>query len=236
MAHDSRGAPLKKGDRVILEAVLLDNPLDDSGYCNCKLQIVTPEQRDPPPMKGDVLSAVNTRHLTKIGACFVLFVWLCSIAAGQQGPGASRLDRKVDGHNAYNAGRSAEPPTAEADKLHMTLVTSDNYQANQRERNVISWLNYDPRLAKLRAGTRFNWYTASNPHFHDRLRYSLGEALPILAIQKPDGEVLLNVTAISMPQTAGELADMADDAVNHRYKAPELHRPGLRQPGRRGVP
>src|SRR4051794_29305111 len=118
----------------------------------------------------------------------------------QQQPQVNRLDRKVDGSTQYNIGRSAEPPTAEAEKLFFTLVTSDAWQSDARERQIVSWLNNDPRLAKPRGGTRFNWYVASNPLYRDRLRYKLGEALPILAIQRPDGEVLLNVTALSMPR------------------------------------
>jgi hypothetical protein len=134
----------------------------------------------------------------------------------------NRLDRKVDGHTNYNIGRSAEPPTAESEKLFFTLITSDSYQSNDRERKLVSWMNYDPRLAKLRGSTRFNWYTASNPLYRDRIRYKLGESLPIVAIQRPDGEVLLNVTALSMPVSSGELADMCDDAVNARYAAPAV--------------
>ncbi len=135
-------------------------------------------------------------------------------------PATNRLDRKVDGHTQYNIGRAAEPPSSEAEKLFMTLITSDSWQNNERERQLVSWLNNDQRLAKLRNGTRFNWYSASNPHYRDRLRYKFGEALPILAIQRPDGEAVLNVTAISMPRTSGELADMADDAINARYAPP----------------
>jgi hypothetical protein len=139
-----------------------------------------------------------------------------------QQPTVNRLDRKLDGSPTYNIGRSAEPPTAEAEKLFFTLVTSDAWQSDARERQIVSWLNNDPRLAKLRGGTRFNWYVASNPLYRDRLRYKLGEALPILAIQRPDGEVLLNVTALSMPRSSGELADLCDDAVNARYAAPAV--------------
>jgi hypothetical protein len=135
-------------------------------------------------------------------------------------PPASRLDRKVDGAGNYNIGRSAEAPSSESEKLFLTLITSDAYQQNDREKNLVSWFNFDPRLAKLRGSTRFNWYLNSNPHYRDRLRLKFGEALPIVAIQRPDGEVLLNVTAISMPRTSGELADMCDDAVNARYAPP----------------
>jgi hypothetical protein len=140
----------------------------------------------------------------------------------QPQPTVNRLDRKVDGHDQYNVGRSAEPPTSEADKLFMVLITSDAYMQDERQRNLVSWFNYNPRLAKLRSTTRFNWYAQSSPHYRDRLRFKLGEALPIVAITKPDGEVLLNVTAISMPGTAGELADLCDDAVNARYAPPPV--------------
>ena len=133
---------------------------------------------------------------------------------------ASRLDRQVDGSHAYNMGRSAEVPTAEASRPFMTLITSDHYQQNQRERDLVSWFNTNPRLAKLRTTCRCNWYTSAYPHFRDQLRLKCGEALPIVAIQRPDGQAILNVTGLSMPRTSGELADMCDDALNQAYAAP----------------
>lgn len=137
-----------------------------------------------------------------------------------QPPPVSRLDVKVDGSHAYNAGRSAEVPTSEASRPFLTLITSDHWQQNQRERDLVSWLTNNARLAKLRTTCRFNWYTGTNPHYRDQLRYKFGEALPIVCIQRPDGQAILNVTAISMPRSAGELADMCDDALNQQYAAP----------------
>lgn len=75
MSHDSRGALLKKGDTVLIEGVLIDDPSQDNGYCNCNVQIVTPEQSDKPPMQPSSISAINTRMLTKVGACIMLLIF-----------------------------------------------------------------------------------------------------------------------------------------------------------------
>jgi hypothetical protein len=187
-------------------------------------------------------ATVSCKDFIKVALWLLTFGALCAVGgecSAQQrpsfGPGyyqppaVNRLDQKVDGHTQYNIGRSAEPPTAEAEKLFFTVVTSDAWQSNDRERQLIGWLNNDPRLGKLRSNCRFNWYVASNPHYRDRLRFKYGEALPIVNISRPDGEAILHVTALSLPRTSGELADMADDAVNAKYAPPPVRSGG---PGR----
>jgi hypothetical protein len=75
--HDSRGAALKVGDRVLLEGELTQVCDSDNGYCNCNVKIVTPDQRDKPPMDPPSLSAINTRMLTKVGAALLLIAACC---------------------------------------------------------------------------------------------------------------------------------------------------------------
>jgi hypothetical protein len=99
MSHDSRGALLKKGDRVLIEGVLVDNPQPDNGYCNCRVKIITPEQRDKPPMDGDTLSAINTRMLTKIRS---------GHSAGTEPlPGSCRSKAKAGGPGRQGRSRSS---------------------------------------------------------------------------------------------------------------------------------
>jgi hypothetical protein len=131
----------------------------------------------------------------------------------------SIIDKKVDGHAGYNAGRAAEPPSSESEKLWMFLITSDQWQTNPREKEVVGYFQ-NQRLSRVWASTRHQWYTQSNPHYKDRLRAYMGDALPIVCVQRPDGEVLLNVTGLSMPHSANELADLVDDSINARYAPP----------------
>lgn len=66
--HDSRGAQLKVGDRVIIEAEVKElQPSADADYCNVTIQVVTPEQTNKTPMSPPSLSAINTKMLTKVG-------------------------------------------------------------------------------------------------------------------------------------------------------------------------
>jgi hypothetical protein len=66
--HDSRGAPLKVGDRVLLEAEVTSCGSDDAGgYCNVTVQVVTPQQPSPPAMTPPTVSALNTKMVTKVG-------------------------------------------------------------------------------------------------------------------------------------------------------------------------
>lgn len=66
--HDSRGAQLNVGDRVLIEAEVKELCAGaDPNYCNVTISVVTPEQRDKTPMVPPTLSAINTKMLTKVG-------------------------------------------------------------------------------------------------------------------------------------------------------------------------
>ena len=67
--HDSRGAELKVGDRVLIEAEVKELQANgDANYCNVTVQVVTPQQANGTPMIPPSLSAINTKMLTKVGA------------------------------------------------------------------------------------------------------------------------------------------------------------------------
>lgn len=129
------------------------------------------------------------------------------------------LDLKMDGSSRYNEGRVTDLPQGPG-KLYCTLVVGDNWQSDPRQAALINWFDKDPRLARYKSETFFNSYTTGNPHFRDRLRNKVGDAVPMVSLLLPDGEVLLNVTAVSMPRSSGELADMIDDAVASRFSPP----------------
>lgn len=132
-----------------------------------------------------------------------------------------RLDRKVDGAQHYNADRVTDLPTGEQ-KLYTTVTVSDGWEQDPRQKAIVDWFRTDGRLARLRAQTHFNEYTPSNPHFKERLRASYGDAVPMVTIQQADGQILMHVTAKSMPHSAGELADLVDDSLAQRYAPPRF--------------
>jgi hypothetical protein len=137
----------------------------------------------------------------------------------QYRPATSPLDRKVDGSDHYNADLVTDLPQDEG-KLYLTLIVSE--PMDERQQQIAEWFTRDPRLVHFRSQCHWNFYSTTNPHFTDRLYHRVGAAVPIVCMQKPDGEVLLNVTARSMPRTAGELADMINDAVQVRYAPPDF--------------
>lgn len=85
MSHDSRGALLKKGDRVLVEGILTEDPSADGGYCNAHVKFVTPEQRDPPPMSPPN-DTFNTRMLTKVGTAAVVLLLMILPAVANAWP------------------------------------------------------------------------------------------------------------------------------------------------------
>lgn len=66
--HDSRGAQLKVGDRVMIEAEITElQPTADANYCNVYVNAITPDQTNPTPMTPPSHMVFNTKMLTKIG-------------------------------------------------------------------------------------------------------------------------------------------------------------------------
>lgn len=67
--HDSRGAELKVGDRVLVEAEIVNlSTGGDENYCCVDIQVVTPEQVGKDKvMQPPKFSALSTKMLTKVG-------------------------------------------------------------------------------------------------------------------------------------------------------------------------
>jgi hypothetical protein len=66
--HDSRGAKLNVGDRVIVECEITElQPEADPNYCNVYIKAITPDQRDATPMSPPSNMVFNTKMLTKVG-------------------------------------------------------------------------------------------------------------------------------------------------------------------------
>lgn len=71
--HDSRGASLNIGDRVLIEAEVTDLNGGDQNYCCCGVKVVTPEQPGKEKvMSPPTFSAMSTKFLTKVGAAILL--------------------------------------------------------------------------------------------------------------------------------------------------------------------
>ena len=142
---------------------------------------------------------------------------------GPSGQYVDHRDRKVDGSYGYNADLVTDLPQAGEQKLYLTLTTADPPTA--RDQQVAEWFRTDSRLVHFRVQTHFNWYTTANPHYRERLYKSYGSGVPIVTLQKPDGEILFHAhsgTGGRMPATSGELADMINAAVQQKYAPPDF--------------
>lgn len=141
----------------------------------------------------------------------------------QPRPVVDHRDRLVDGSAGYNADLITDLPQAAEERLYLTLTTSS--PPTSRDAELFAWFSRDPRLVHFRSQTHFNHYTTASPHYRERLYKSYGTAVPIVTLQKPDGEILLHVYSGpdgKMPATSGELADMINASVQQRYAPPSF--------------
>lgn len=69
------------------------------------------------------------------------------------------------------------------------------------------WLMFNPRLARLKAETRFNHYTPDNPMYRERVCTWLNGAYPIVALQQADGQVVFKASGSTIPRSPDALAD-----------------------------
>src|SRR5580692_7497103 len=76
--HDSRGAPLKVGDRVLIEAEVCQlSEGGDENYCCVDVQVIAPEQVNKDKvMSPPKFTSLSTRMLTRVGAAVMLVLAL----------------------------------------------------------------------------------------------------------------------------------------------------------------
>lgn len=136
------------------------------------------------------------------------------------------LDRKVDGSVFYNSGKVADMPVGSS-KMYTTIILGSDYLSDsasgERQRAILSWFTLDQRLVKVRTESNFNVYDSTNPHFTERLREYVGDAVPIVMIQDANGSVKFCVNGSPsghLPNTSGELADMIYESIEPLNRAP----------------
>src|SRR3990167_6181957 len=74
--HDSRGAEIKVGDRVLIEAEVTELQGGDENFCCCAIKVVLPDQagKEKVMEHRPTLSALSTKMLTKIGAAVIALI------------------------------------------------------------------------------------------------------------------------------------------------------------------
>lgn len=100
--HDSRGAEVKVGDHVLIEAEVVQVATGgDENYCVADVQVVTPDQPGkekvmPPPK----VTSLSTRMLTKVGLFLSMFLVASSTASAD---GTIAEGSTIDGY-VYKGG------------------------------------------------------------------------------------------------------------------------------------
>jgi hypothetical protein len=205
MSHDSRGALLKKGDRVLVEFELTDDPTADEGYCNANCTAVVPEQTAKPPMVPPHV-VFNTRMLTKVGALVLWAVALCTAAGAQQTEGqADQVDAAeiarwgdrvvVAGEGPRDSGellfsQAMAPPEDDSDQWYITVWGSSR-DANSL--GVVKGFERDPNLTIFTAAApgkrpwaHFNFYQAEDRTQRFRFQNAkMAGPWPIITVQPP---------------------------------------------------
>ena len=67
--HDSRGAAIKVGDRVLIEAEVTELNGGDENFCCCSVKVLLPDQtgKDKVMEHRPTVTAMSTKMLTKVG-------------------------------------------------------------------------------------------------------------------------------------------------------------------------
>lgn len=141
---------------------------------------------------------------------------------------ADPFTRTVDGHSAYNVGMAIDVP-AGVNKPYLTVCVSDDWRNDPRQTAVVSWFETNARLRELRSKTHFNLYVGSDPNFQSSLRGAVGDAFPIVVLQRggvpnvpPIGHVDTKCSAKSMPASADDLADLIWNGMRAAYAPPQF--------------
>lgn len=102
----------------------------------------------------------------------------------------------------------------DGNQWYTTVVTSANYQSNPREREFLTWFSTEPRLASLRAQTKWTHYKTTDRLYHSRYAmYTAPSEAPAIVVQMPDGRQCFKANIQTMPDSPQELADAIQQKI-----------------------
>ncbi|MGE4136425.1 MAG: hypothetical protein AB7E98_12005 [Pirellulales bacterium] len=147
----------------------------------------------------------------------VLLVALCLVSAGW-----FSLAPQAHAFVLANIAQERVIQLPEDGQVWATIVfTSDHWQTNPLERQVLAWFDSDPRLASLKAQTKFYHYTASDPAYthvpinkpgHSFAQIVQGQ-FPCVIVQTFEGTKVFKVSGEHMPRQANALAHGISQAL-----------------------
>lgn len=139
--HDSRGASLKVGDRVLIEAEIIElNSGGDENFCCVGVKVVTPDQpKRELVMQAPTFSALSTKMLTKIGALLLLLIFTV--------PADAQLFRRVfRGPGGCENGQCAVPQMVQSTRTVSTVSTGAVYLPATTARVMVASTLYLPAI------------------------------------------------------------------------------------------
>ncbi len=107
-------------------------------------------------------------------------------------------------------------------RYYTTLVTSENWRASPRERELVAWFSGHPRLVSLKSQTHWNHYTDRSPLYRMRIASAIPpNEIPVLMVQTGDGAVVYKGSAASLPADPSELADQIQQRIDDCFPRPK---------------
>lgn len=107
------------------------------------------------------------------------------------------------------------------------VFTSDAWQTVHNERTLLAWFETNPRLAALKATTKFTHITAGDPVYSHvpvnktdggsaySFAHIVRDDFPCLIVQTCDGTKVYKIGGSNMPKRSSALADAVAAAVRH---------------------
>jgi len=86
---------------------------------------------------------------------------------------------------------------------HVSLIVNSDWRARGEQRELMSWFYSDPALASLRTQAHWHIYTTKSPIYTERLKASLGTAVPALLITNEQGKTVYRGSLRGQPADAG---------------------------------
>ena len=127
--HDSRGAEIKVGDKVLIEAEVTELNGGDENFCCCTVAITLPEQSGQAGVMNHrpTVSAMSTKMLTKIGTKVItslaLLFALCLPASAQTV--TTKVTPNADGSVTIEQMRTAQQTrTVTVQQMPLILVAA----------------------------------------------------------------------------------------------------------------
>ena len=107
----------------------------------------------------------------------------------------------------------------DGDIWHTSLFLHHGWQSIDQDRQLAAWFETEPKLASLKAQTKWHLYTDDDPIYLDRFRETV-PVLPAVVVQRSSGEVIYKASGAHLPSRPGPLANDITATINRKCPGP----------------